>query len=146
TASMTACATGELQAGGKSNGWRPEGQPAVVGGAEAWRRRPPGTSLDRVGRDHRPVLEFRRGVARGQVAQAAVEGFTRDAVALELRRGVAGGQLAQTAVEGLAGNAVSQEFRRGVAQRQLAQTAVEGLAGDAVSQEFRCGVAQRQLA
>src|SRR6266581_313014 len=69
-------------------------------------------------------LEFRGCVARRQIAQAAVQRFTGDSVALEFGRRIARRQIAQAAVQRFTGDSVALEFGRRVARRQIAQAAV----------------------
>src|SRR5258706_12159579 len=78
TACTTACVTGRWEGPGKSNGWRPEGQPAGSwkgGGLEA----PPGPEKPRLRRARsargydRVLLEFRGRVGGRECAQTAVQ-------------------------------------------------------------------------
>src|SRR5882762_3418303 len=108
TACTTACVTGRWEGPGKSNGWRPEGQPAGSWGGDGLEA-PPGpgkTSFRRArsarGYDHL-LLEFRGCVAGRECAQAVVLFFPSNLVTpLEFHRRIGGRQIAQTAVERLA--------------------------------------------
>src|SRR5882762_715044 len=135
TACTTACVTGRWEGPGKSNGWRPEGQPAGSWGGDGLEA-PPGpgkTSFRRArsarGYDHL-LLEFRGCVAGRECAQAVVLFFPGNLVTpLEFRRRIGGRQIAQAAVERLAGNPVAPlEFHRRIGGRQIAQAAVERFA------------------
>src|SRR6266571_87243 len=132
TGCTTGCVTAGREASGKSNGWRPEGPPAVsvggrrFGGAARARKK---LRLVRSARGYELLfLEFRGCVARRQIAQAAVQRFTGNSVALEFGRRIARRQIAQAAVQRFTGDSVALEFGRRVARRQIAQAAVQRLA------------------